>query len=96
MQQQVNYSSIYNAFYLTFLLAFFVWVISQGKYVVHKELCVGVCVCMDICLRAAPAWKILEGRLETKIGKDIEITQLLSLLSQLFTEMQMIFFFNDF
>lgn len=46
---RVNYSSSYNAFYLTFLRAFFVWVISQGKYVVHKELCVGVCVCARVC-----------------------------------------------
>lgn len=29
----------------TFLLAFFVWVISQAKYVLRKELYVGVCVC---------------------------------------------------
>lgn len=43
---------------------------GQGKYVVHKKLCVWVSACMSVCV--VPVWKILEGRLETEIGKDRE------------------------
>lgn len=89
---RVNYSCIYNAFYLTFLRAFFVWVISQGKYVVCKELgaCTRVRASTPLC--AMPAWKILEGRLETKIGKERKNNPAELLLPRLFTEMKMIYF----
>lgn len=50
--RQGKLSVLYNAFYLTFLLAFLFWVISQGKYVVHKEPCVWGClpVCVYLCV----------------------------------------------
>ena len=80
---RVNYSRIYNAFiFFFFFLPHFPssipflgnqpGQICSAQRTVCGCLFLCVCVCVGICLCVVPVWKILEGRLETKIGEDRE------------------------
>lgn len=51
---KVNYSSVYNAFHLTFLPAFFFWVKARvNMWCTKSSVCVGVWVCVHVCVCCA-------------------------------------------